>query len=72
MKIKILLNFHGKYSNFFFREIDLFDFKSLFDLVVFNFLAHCESRNKSKSQNTSYRLSASNITEKQSCNRFAD
>ena len=43
MKIKILLYFLGKYSNIFFREIDLFDFSSvLVWTFFFNFLAHCD------------------------------
>ena len=40
MKIKILPNFHGKYSKKFFREIDLLDFTSFLVWTFFNFLAH--------------------------------
>ena len=38
MKIKILLNFHGKYSNTFFHEIDSFDFTSFLVWTFLNFL----------------------------------
>ena len=41
MKIKILLNFHGKYSKNNFWEIDLFDFTSFFGLDFLNFQVHC-------------------------------
>ena len=44
MKIKILLNFHGKYSKNVFREIDLFDFTSFMVWTFFNFPAHCARR----------------------------
>ena len=37
---EILLNFHGKYSKNFFREIDLFH--EFFACTFFNFLARCE------------------------------
>ena len=41
MKIKILLNFHGKYLKMVCREIDLLDFTSFLVWTFFNFLAHC-------------------------------
>ena len=37
MKIKILLNFHGKYSKNVFHEIDLFDFTTFVGLDFFKF-----------------------------------
>ena len=48
MKIKILLNFHGKYSKNYFCEIDLFDFTSFFGLDFFKLSGPLCSSTKTK------------------------